>query len=170
MEYAGPCPRTMMTRSADLPTRAEPPRITTFLTFSAAQYGKAEEAIRFYVSLFPDSRIEYLERHGEGDQVPAGELRRAAFTLAGQRFMATETEGDEGFAFTPAFSLYVLCRSAGELTGLFERLSRGGKVHMPLQPYPSSELFAWFDDRYGLSWQLELPRTKAPEVDRSSGS
>jgi predicted 3-demethylubiquinone-9 3-methyltransferase (glyoxalase superfamily) len=140
-------------------TGPESQTITTFLTFSGAQYGKAEEAIRFYVSLFPDSKVEYLERHGEGEQVPVGELRRGAFTLAGQRFMATESQGDEGFAFTPAFSLYVACRSAEELTSLFTSLSKDGKVHMPLGRYPSSQLFAWFDDKYGISWQLELTKS-----------
>jgi predicted 3-demethylubiquinone-9 3-methyltransferase (glyoxalase superfamily) len=149
-----------MNPSGSTKNRAEPPTITTFLTFSAAQYGKAEEAIQFYVSLFPDSQVEYLERHGEGEHVPVGELRRGAFTLAGQRFMATETEGDDRFAFTPAFSLYVACHSAEELTRLFTGLSKGGKVHMPLGPYPSSQLFAWFDDKYGISWQLELPKIR----------
>jgi predicted 3-demethylubiquinone-9 3-methyltransferase (glyoxalase superfamily) len=148
-----------MNASGNPKTRPEPPTITTFLTFSAAQYGKAEEAIRFYVSLFPDSKVEYLERHGEGEQVPVGELRRGAFTLAGQRFLATESQGDDRSAFTPAFSLYVTCRSVEELTSLFTRLSEGGKVHMPLGPYPSSELFVWFDDRFGISWQLELAKS-----------
>ncbi|HEV2449808.1 MAG TPA: VOC family protein [Thermoplasmata archaeon] len=143
------------------PPRARPGRatITTFLTFSGAQYGKAEEAIRFYLSLFPDSQLEYLVRHGEGEQVPAGELQRAAFTLAGQRFMASETQGDEKLAFSPAFSFYVELHSAEELTRLFTQLSKGGKVHMPLAAYPSSPLFAWLDDRYGISWQLELRKT-----------
>lgn len=148
-----------MITSGNTGTRPEPPTITTFLTFSGAQYGKAEEAIRFYVSLFPDSKVEYLMRHGEGEQAPAGELRRGAFTLAGQRFMATEAHGDDRMAFTPAFSLYVDCRSAEELTRLFTSLSQGGKVHMPLRPYPSSQLFAWFDDKYGISWQLELRKS-----------
>ena len=137
-------------------------KITTFLMFSGAQYGKAEEAIRFYVSVFPNSKLEYLRRHGEGDKVPAGELQRAAFTLSGQRFLATGSQGDDRFAFTPAFSLYVACRTAEELTRLFTALSEGGKVHMPMQAYPSSPLFAWFDDRYGVSWQLELVQDAAP--------
>ncbi|MCI4324544.1 MAG: VOC family protein [Thermoplasmata archaeon] len=150
---------SVMSASGSTKTGPEPPSITTFLTFSGTQYGKAEEAIRFYVSLFPDSKVEYLERHGEGEQVPAGELRRGAFTLAGQRFMATESEGDARLAFTPAFSLYVSCRSVEELTGLFTSLSNGGKVHMPLRSYRSSQLFAWFDDKYGISWQLELRKS-----------
>jgi predicted 3-demethylubiquinone-9 3-methyltransferase (glyoxalase superfamily) len=145
-----------MDASENSKPRPELPTITTFLTFSGAQYGKAEEAIRFYVSLFPDSKVEYLERHGAGEKAPAGELRRGAFTLAGRRFMATETQGDERFAFTHAFSLYVGCHSAEELTGIFTGLSKGGKIHMPLRRYPSSQLFVWFDDKYGISWQLEL--------------
>jgi predicted 3-demethylubiquinone-9 3-methyltransferase (glyoxalase superfamily) len=139
--------------------RTEPPTITTFLTFSGAQYGRAEEAIRFYVSLFPYSKVEYLERHGKGEKVPEGELRRGAFTLSGQRFMATESQGDAQFAFTAAFSLYVACDTAEEVTRLFTGLSKGGKVHMPLGRYLSSELFAWFDDKYGISWQLELTKS-----------
>lgn len=142
----------------------ELPRITTFLMFSGAQYGKAEEAIRFYVSLFPNSEVEYLKRHGQEEGVPAGELRRAAFTLAGQRFMATESQGDDRFSFTPAFSLYMECHDADELTKLFDKLSQGGKVHMPLGAYPSSHLFVWFDDKYGVSWQLELPRSRGRQA------
>ena len=148
-----------MSAAKNTTARSEPVTITTFLTFSGAQYGKAEEAIRFYVSLFPDSKVEYLERHGEGEKVPAGELRRGAFVLAGQRFLATESQGEDRFAFTPAFSLYVACRSVDELTRLFTGLSKGGRIHMPLGPYPSSPLFAWFDDKYGISWQLELPKS-----------
>src|SRR5579871_2949202 len=125
-------------------SRHDSQKITTFLAFSGAQYGKAEEAIRFYVSLFPDSKVEYLERHGEGEKAPAGELRRGAFTLAGQRFMATESLGDDQFRFTSGFSLYVTCSSEEEANSLYTRLSKGGKVHMPLKPYPSSRLFAWF--------------------------
>ncbi|HEV2316812.1 MAG TPA: VOC family protein [Thermoplasmata archaeon] len=138
--------------------RLEPPRITTFLTFSGSQYGKAEEAIRFYVSLFPNSKVESLVRHGEGESVPVGEMRRCSFVLAGGRFLATETQGDEQLRFTPAFSLYVECRSAEQLNALFDGLSSGGKIRMPLAEYPSSKLFTWFDDRYGVSWQLELKR------------
>lgn len=137
-------------------------KITTFLTFSGALYGKAEEAIRFYVSQFPDSALESIDRHGPGERVPAGELRRASFTLSGQRFLATESQGDERVSFNPAFSLYVECRDAAEAQRLYEGLSRGGKIHMPLGPYPSSLLFAWFDDRYGVSWQLEIARPRSP--------
>jgi len=142
----------------------EGPRITNFLTFSGAQYGKAEEAIRFYVSVFPDSKIEYLRRHGGGEGVPAGELWRAAFTLAGQRFMATESQGDERLSFTPAFTLYLRCHAAEELTHLFDRLSQDGRIHLPLGAYPSAQLFAWFEDRYGVSWMLELPKAEDPSA------
>ncbi len=144
-----------MSASANPRAQSFPLEVTTFLTFSGAQYGKAEEAIRFYVSQFPHSEVEYLTRHGPGDRVPAGELQRAAFTLAGRRFMATESLED--LRFNSSFSLYVRCRTPEELTGLFKGLSEGGTIHMPLGPYPSSELFVWFDDKYGVSWQLEIP-------------
>lgn len=136
--------------------------LTPFLNFSGAQYGKAEEAIRFYVSLFPDSTVEYLERHGEGHAVPAGELRRGAFILAGQRFMATESQGDEPSEFTQGFSLYVECRTSEELNRLFDALSKGGKVLMPPESHRFSQLFALLYDRFGVTWQLEIPRSRSP--------
>lgn len=129
--------------------------------FSGEQYGKAEEAIRFYVSLFPDSKVDYIERHGQGESVPAGELRRAGFSLAGRQFMATESRGEEGSAFTSAFSLYVDFASEDELTKVYTALSKGGKVHMPLRPYPSSQLFVLLEDRYGIFWQLEIPKVRS---------
>jgi predicted 3-demethylubiquinone-9 3-methyltransferase (glyoxalase superfamily) len=59
--------------------------------------------------------------------------------------------------FTPAMSIFVTCVSEEEIDKLFAKLSEGGKVHMPLNKYPFSRKFAWAEDGYGVSWQLNLP-------------
>ena len=61
------------------------------------------------------------------------------------------------FTFTPAMSLFVECRSDAELATLFERLSEGGEVLMPLDQYPFSRRYGWVSDKFGVSWQLNLP-------------
>lgn len=58
------------------------------------------------------------------------------------------------FTFTPAISLFVTCETESEIDELFEKLSQGGGVLMPLDSYPFSKKFAWVADRYGVSWQL----------------
>jgi predicted 3-demethylubiquinone-9 3-methyltransferase (glyoxalase superfamily) len=55
-------------------------------------------------------------------------------------------------------SLFVTCDTAEEIDRLFEKLSQGGKVLMPLAPSPVSEKFGWVEDKYGVSWQLHLPK------------
>jgi predicted 3-demethylubiquinone-9 3-methyltransferase (glyoxalase superfamily) len=60
------------------------------------------------------------------------------------------------FTFTPAISLYVKCDTVDEINRVFEKLSKGGSVLMPLASYPFSKKFAWLNDKYGVSWQLSL--------------
>jgi predicted 3-demethylubiquinone-9 3-methyltransferase (glyoxalase superfamily) len=128
------------------------PAITTFLMFE----GDAEAAMNLYVSLFPNSAITHIDRYGEGEDGVAGTVRVAHFTLDGQPFMCIDSYVQHAFSFTPAISLYVACDTESEVDALFARLSEGGKVLMPLAPYPFSPKFAWINDRYGVSWQLTL--------------
>jgi predicted 3-demethylubiquinone-9 3-methyltransferase (glyoxalase superfamily) len=119
--------------------------------------GKAEEAIRFYVSLFPNSEVKHIETWQEGE--PGGEeglVKQALFTLAGQEYMASENRMDHAFSFTPAISIYVDCENEDELQRLFEKLSDGGQVMMPIDTYGFSQKFGWTADKYGVSWQLNL--------------
>jgi len=59
------------------------------------------------------------------------------------------------FTFTPSMSLFVACETEAEIEDLFEKLSQGGKVLMPLESYPFSPKFGWVNDRFGVSWQLK---------------
>jgi len=129
----------------------------TFLMFVGEQCGKAEAAINYYVSLFPDSEIKTIEKWKAGE--PGGQtglVKRALFTLAGQDYMASENQMDHQFSFTPAISIYVNCETEAELDQLFARLSEGGQVMMPVDNYGFSQKFGWTADKYGVSWQLNL--------------
>jgi predicted 3-demethylubiquinone-9 3-methyltransferase (glyoxalase superfamily) len=127
-------------------------RITTFLMFA----GVAEEAMNFYVSLFGDSEIQRVERYGPGEQGAEGTVKQAAFTLAGRDFMCIDSPVKHAFTFTPSMSLFVDCESEAELEAAFGRLSTGGGVLMPLGDYGFSTRFGWVNDRFGVSWQLNL--------------
>ncbi len=129
---------------------------TTFFMFVGKQHGKAEEAINFYISLFKDSGIINIERYGAGEGEPEGTVKHAVFTLNGQQYMAMESSLAHDFTFTPAISIFVICESEEEITTLYKGLADGGAVLMPLNTYPFSEKFGWVQDKYGISWQLNL--------------
>ncbi|HLJ68601.1 MAG TPA: VOC family protein [Chloroflexota bacterium] len=126
--------------------------ITTFLTFT----GQAEEAMRFYISLFEGSEVLSIERYGPEDGENAGKVRHASFSLSGQEFACIDSPPVHEWTFTPAISLWVACRSEEEIDRLHARLAEGGQVFMLLGPYPFARRFAWIADRYGVSWQLAL--------------
>jgi predicted 3-demethylubiquinone-9 3-methyltransferase (glyoxalase superfamily) len=127
--------------------------ITPFLMFT----GQAEEAMRFYVSLFKSAEIMSLNRYGPNEAGPEGSVSQAVFSLNGQTFRCTDSPAKHAFGFTPSISFFVTCQAEMEIDALFAGLSEGGSVLMPLAPYPFSPKFAWVNDRYGVSWQLSLP-------------
>jgi predicted 3-demethylubiquinone-9 3-methyltransferase (glyoxalase superfamily) len=116
----------------------------------------AEEAARFYVSLFPNSRITNVmhtpAETPSGNEV--GGVLAVNFELDGQLFSALN--GGPTFALNPSISLVTYGDTVEEVDQLFARLAEGGSVLLPLQEYPFSERFGWVVDRYGLSWQIDL--------------
>ena|SRR6185436_2160358 len=128
-------------------------KVTPFLMFE----GKAEEAMRFYVSLLADSRIDKILRYSAGQAGPEGTVMRADFTLAGQPVICIDSPVKHAFTFTPSVSMFVDCADEDEIGRLFGELSNGGGVMMALGDYGFSRKFAWVADRYGVSWQLNLP-------------
>jgi predicted 3-demethylubiquinone-9 3-methyltransferase (glyoxalase superfamily) len=131
-------------------------QITTFLMFTREQHGKAKEAIAFYVSLFPNSRIDRIDCYGVGESEPQGTVRAAMFTLNERRFMAMDSAARHPFTFTPAMSLFVECESEEEIKRLYGALANAGQVLMQLGDYGFSKQFGWVNDRFGVSWQLNL--------------
>jgi predicted 3-demethylubiquinone-9 3-methyltransferase (glyoxalase superfamily) len=133
-------------------------RIDPFLMFVGKQNGKAEEAMKFYASLFKDSRVEQVERFGAGRGEPENSVSHGRFLLAGQQFLAMDSSRDHAFTFTPAVSLFVNCETQAEVDELWQKLTEGGKESQ----------CGWLDDRYGVSWQIvptilgELMQSKDP--------
>ena len=105
--------------------------------------GEAGEAANFYVSLFPNSRVDRVQRNVmDSPAGKAGTVLVVEFTLAGQRFMALN--GGTRFEYTHAISFEVDCADQAEVDRLWEALSDGGSI----------EQCGWLKDRYGVSWQI----------------
>ena len=113
-------------------------RITPFLWFDS----QAEQAARFYVSVFTNSRIVKTVRYGEAGPGPTGSVMTVAFELNGVPF--TALNGGPLFHFSEAISFVVNCQSQSEVDLLWEKLSAGGEPGR----------CGWLKDKYGLSWQL----------------
>ncbi len=126
--------------------------VRPFLMFQ----GKAEEAMQFYISLIPGSEITGITRYGPGQPGPEGSVMRASFSVGGQTVLCIDSPVQHAFTFTPAFSLFVECESEDEIKRLASALGEGGGVLMPLSNYGFSRQFTWLNDRYGVSWQLNL--------------
>jgi predicted 3-demethylubiquinone-9 3-methyltransferase (glyoxalase superfamily) len=128
-------------------------KIITHLMFE----GVAEEAMNFYVSLFAASEIKQVDRYGPGEPGAEGTVKKATFTLAGGEFLCIDSPVKHAFTFTPSISLFVDCESEAELERVFTQLSAGGQVLMPVANYGFSTKFGWTNDRFGVSWQLNVP-------------
>jgi predicted 3-demethylubiquinone-9 3-methyltransferase (glyoxalase superfamily) len=126
------------------------PSVLPFLMFQ----GDGCAALDFYVSIFPDARIETMERYGPGEAGPQGTIKIARFTIGGQSVLCTDSFVKHAFSFTPSFSFFVECGSADEVMRLGDLLKKGGSELMPAANYGFSTLFAWVSDRFGVSWQL----------------
>lgn len=125
-----------------------------FLMF---QDGNAEAAMTFYVSLFPNGRVNDVVRHGAEQGAFEGKIMLAKFTLGDQVVYCSDSYVKHAFDFTPSLSLYVEFESADELQRTYDALSEGGQLLMPLGEYGFSRRFGWVNDRFGVSWQLNMP-------------
>ncbi len=117
-------------------------KIVPFLWFDQ----NAEEAAKFYTSIFKNSRItevtHYTDASSEASGLPKGTVMTVSFELEGQEFMALN--GGPVFKFTPAISLFVNCKTQQEIDDLWEKLSAGGEKGQ----------CGWLQDKYGVSWQI----------------
>ena len=119
--------------------------------------GQAEEAMMFYVSLIPNSKVIAVERYGADGPGPEGTIITATASLGGLDVMFSDSFVQHAFTFTPSTSLYVTCASETEIDALSTAFAEGGEILMPLGDYGFSRKFAWVNDRFGVSWQLTLP-------------
>ncbi len=128
-------------------------KITPFLMFT----GRAQEALDLYTEAFDDAEVLSLQLWGPGAAGKEGTVMNARLRIRDQVLIAFDSLPVHQFDFTPSLSLFVSCDSEAEIDRLFERLSDGGFVMMPLSTeYPFADKYAWLSDRFGVSWQLSL--------------
>ena len=113
-------------------------QIITHLAFK----DRAEEAVRFYTSVVPDSRISGITHFRADEPGPEGEVRTIRFEMLGQKFLAVN--GGPEFSFAEGTSLLVQCETQTEIDRLWHRLGEGGQT----------QVCGWLTDRYGLAWQI----------------
>jgi predicted 3-demethylubiquinone-9 3-methyltransferase (glyoxalase superfamily) len=118
--------------------------------------GVAEQAMNFYVSLFSGSAIKRVEKYGPDEAGAEGTVKRADFTLRGHNLICIDSPAKHDFNFTPAISIFVECMDENEQQTALAQLSADGTELMPLDNYGFSRRFAWVNDRFGVSWQLNL--------------
>jgi predicted 3-demethylubiquinone-9 3-methyltransferase (glyoxalase superfamily) len=116
-------------------------KITPFLWYT----DQAEEAAKFYTSIFKDAKIKTIARYGDAGLGPQGSVMTVAFEIEGQEFVALN--GGPLFKFTPAVSFVINCDTQEEVDRYWEKLSAGGKT----------DRCGWLTDKFGLSWQV-VPR------------
>jgi predicted 3-demethylubiquinone-9 3-methyltransferase (glyoxalase superfamily) len=120
-------------------------RITPSLLFVGDVCGKAEEAVRLYTSVLPDSAVDLVVPYGSGHAPnEEGSVMYASFRLGGQRFSAMDSAMEHDFGFNEAISFLVNCEDQAELDRYADALSA----------VPEAERCGWIEDRYGLSWQI----------------
>lgn len=135
---------------------------TTFLTFVGDQCGKAEEAIHFYTTIFPNSEIKGIVKYAEGEEGGTPELiKYGRFTLNGTEYMVAESNYNHAWSFSPGVSILISDTSEDLIQTLFEQLaSNGGQIMVPLDAYHGEgdygfeKKFGWCADKYGISWQF----------------
>lgn len=135
-------------------------QISTFFTF---QDNNAEEAMNFYVELFGNSKITDIQRYGKDGPAKEGSILIAKFQLNGQQYACSDSYIKHAWTFTPGISNFVACKTNEELEHLFAKLSENGTIVMPLNNYGFSKRFGFVEDRFGISWQLNLQYTIKPD-------
>lgn len=138
----------------DTKTENKKQKIVPFLWFD----DNAEEAVKFYISCFKNSKAGSISRYDEASAKasgrPEGSVLTASFQLNGQEFIALN--GGPVFKFTPCISFFVDCETEEETNEIWEKLSKNGKVLMEFKTYPFSKKYGWVEDQFGLSWQLNF--------------
>jgi predicted 3-demethylubiquinone-9 3-methyltransferase (glyoxalase superfamily) len=120
-------------------------KITPVLTFTGKVCGKAEEAVKSWVSIFPASQVYSTLHYGKGEGPDQeGTLRYAAYSLAGLEFGAMDSAYNHPFSFNEAISFMVKCETQEEIDSYWNSLSA----------VPEAEQCGWLKDKYGVSWQI----------------
>lgn len=127
------------------PEGDERPKIVPSLLFVGDIYGKAEEAVNFYLSVFKPSKLGGMLHYGKGQEPnKEGTVMFSDFNILGQWLAAMDGGGEHNFKFSEAISFIVNCGDQKEIDYYWEKLSA----------VPESEQCGWLKDKFGLSWQI----------------
>lgn len=118
--------------------------------------GQAAAAIELYLSAFDDSELLYIEHFADDHESHAGQVHLAKLRIKNAEFLLIDSTARHDFTFTPAMSVFVEFSNEDEMMSVLTLLSEQGEMLMPLDDYGFSEKFVWFNDRFGVSWQLNL--------------
>lgn len=122
-------------------------KICPSLMFVGDQHGKAEEAIRTYNNIFPNSGIMGIMRYEEHEEEQTGTVKHAQFNLNGEQFMAMDSSLEHKFVFNETISFLIECDSQSEIDYYWKKLSA----------VKETERCGWLKDQFGISWQI-VPR------------
>ncbi|HNX67014.1 MAG TPA: VOC family protein [Bacteroidales bacterium] len=119
-------------------------KISPVLMFTGDQFGRAEEALHFYISVFKNSKVKGIARYLKGEQDVEGKVKHAQFILDNKIFMSMDSSYSHQFSFNEAVSLVVECETQEEIDYYWDRLTEGGEEVQ----------CGWLKDRFGVSWQV----------------
>jgi predicted 3-demethylubiquinone-9 3-methyltransferase (glyoxalase superfamily) len=120
-------------------------KITSCLMFTGKQYGRADEALEHYISIFKNTSIDGILRYG-ANELPdkEGKVKHAQIKIDGQTFMLMESAAEHKFSFTEGVSLTVYCETQDEIDYYWEKFTESGEESM----------CGWLKDKFGVSWQI----------------
>jgi predicted 3-demethylubiquinone-9 3-methyltransferase (glyoxalase superfamily) len=120
-------------------------KITPCLMFTGKQYGRADEAIAHYSSIFKNVKVDGILRYG-ANELPdqEGKVKHAQFALNDQKFMIIESAAPHNFTFTEGISLTIHCETQKEIDYYWEKLTESG----------AESMCGWLKDKFGVSWQI----------------
>lgn len=120
-------------------------KVTPALMFTNDQFGRAEEAIRFYTSVFDDSSVQGILKYTAEDQDVEGKVKHAQFRLGNHLFMAMDSSMDHKFGFDEGVSLMIECDNQEQIDYFWDRLTGDGG---------QESMCGWLKDKFGVSWQV----------------
>lgn len=129
----------------------------TALMFIGDQCGRAREAIELYTSTIPDAEVIQITEIADEAMGTPGHILQAEIRIAGTRVLLSDNAHPHEFTMTPAISLWLDLTDDAELEAVHGALVDGGFELMPLGDYGFSRRFGWVQDRFGVTWQLNLP-------------
>lgn len=113
--------------------------------------GDCEEALTFYADVIPGAAVAAVHKGADG------KVAMARLSIAGLEIMANDSPPVHDFTFTPSTSTFLTVDTEADVDAVAGELGRGGKTMMPAGNYGFSKRFAWVQDRFGVSWQINLP-------------